>query len=603
MLKSHNCGELRREHVGKEVRLAGWVDRRRDHGGLIFIDLRDREGVTQVVFNPEVSDKAHKVADQLRSEYVASITGKVSLRPAGTENPKLATGDIEIIAGKITILNTSLTPPFYINEDIEVEENLRLKYRYLDMRRTKLKENLLLRAKVVRFMRDFLDKLGFVEIETPMLIKSTPEGARDYLVPSRIWPGKFYALPQSPQQMKQLLMVGGMEKYYQIARCFRDEDTRADRQPEFTQLDIEQSFVEEEDIIQLVESLFTSLMETIKPEYRIMKPFPRLTYADAMENYGSDKPDLRFGLGIKDLSDIVVSSEFAVFRNTIAEGGKVKGICAPKCGNYTRSQLDELNKFVQACGAKGLVTISLGTSSGNLKDLALSDIKSQAMKYLTLEQVTKMAERLEASKGDLLLIIAGKGDALSLAMGELRKEMGKRLNLAEPNLFAFAFVVDFPLFEWNKDTNHWQSMHHPFTEPKDEHVNLLDTSPEKVHGKHYDLVCNGFEIGGGSIRIHNSDLQRRVFHILGHDDKNIDRLFGHMLEAFNYGAPPHGGVAFGLDRLIMILTGESTIRQVIAFPKNQNAVDLVFDAPAEATETQLNDLHIRVKEEDLPKQT
>jgi aspartyl-tRNA synthetase len=603
VLKSHSCGDLRKEHAGQTVKLAGWVDRRRDHGGLIFIDLRDRDGITQVVFNPETSDAAHKTADQLRGEYVASITGKVSLRPTGTENPKLPTGDIEIIAEGISILNTSLTPPFYINEDVEVEENLRLKYRYLDLRRTRMKENLLLRAKVVRFMRNFLENLGFIDVETPMLIKSTPEGARDYLVPSRVWPGKFYALPQSPQQMKQLLMVAGLEKYYQIARCFRDEDTRADRQPEFTQLDIEQSFVEEEDIIKMVEALFTSLMETVKPEFRIMKPFPRITYAEAMGKYGSDKPDLRFGLEIKDLSDIVVSSDFAVFRNTVAEGGKVKGLCAPKCGNYSRSQLDELNKFVQSCGAKGVVTISLGTGSGDIKDLALNDIKSQAIKYLTLEQVTKMAERLGASQGDLLLIIAGKGDAVSLAMGELRKEMGKRLNLADPNLFAFGFVVDFPLLEWNKDTNHWQSMHHPFTEPKDGHVRMLDASPEKVHGKHYDLICNGFEIGGGSIRIHNSELQRKVFHILGHDDKNIDRLFGHMMEAFNYGAPPHGGVAFGVDRLIMILAGESTIRQVIAFPKNQNAVDLVFDAPAEATETQLSDLHIKLKEEDLPKLT
>ncbi len=601
MLKSHNCGELRKEHVGQSVKLAGWVDRRRDHGGLIFIDLRDREGVTQVVFNSEMSVDAYKIADQLRGEYVVGITGKVSLRPAGTENPKLPTGDIEIATEGINILNTSLTPPFYINEDVEVEENLRLKYRYLEMRRSGLKNNLLLRAKVVRLMRNFLEDLGFIEVETPMLIKSTPEGARDYLIPSRIWPGKFYALPQSPQQMKQLLMVGGIEKYYQIARCFRDEDTRADRQPEFTQLDIEMSFVEEEDVIQLTEGLFTKIVETVKPEFKIFKPFPRINFAEAMEKYGSDKPDLRFGMEIKDLSDILAASEFAVFRNTIAEGGQVKGICAPKCGGYSRSQLDELNKFVQSCGAKGVVTISLGTGSGEIKDLELGDIKSQAIKYMTIEQVRKMAERLGAARGDLLLVMAGKGEALSLAMGELRKEMGKRLNLADPNLFAFAFVVNFPLLEWNKDENHWQSMHHPFTEPKDEHLSILDTSPEKVHGKHYDLVCNGFEIGGGSIRIHNTDLQRKVFRILGHTDESIDRLFGQLMEAFKYGAPPHGGVAFGLDRLIMILTGESTIRQVIAFPKNQNAVDMVFEAPAEATETQLKDLHIRLREEDLPK--
>ncbi len=597
MLKSNSCGELRKEDVGKEVTLAGWVDRRRDHGGLIFIDLRDREGITQVVFNPEVSDTVHKVADQLRSEYVVSVTGNVALRPVGTENPKLATGEIEIIADGIRILNTSLTPPFYINEDVEVEEGLRLKYRYLDLRRTRMKENLLLRAKVVRFMRDFLERRGFVEVETPILIKSTPEGARDYLVPSRIWPGKFYALPQSPQQMKQLLMVGGIEKYYQIARCFRDEDTRADRQPEFTQLDIEMSFAEEEDVIKLFEELFTALIETVKPEYRIFKPFPRLSFEEAMERFGSDKPDLRFGVEIKDLSDIVAKSEFAVFRNTIAEGGKVKGLCAAKCGNYSRSQLDELNKFVQACGAKGLVTISLGSGVGDSKDLTVNDIKSQAMKYLTLEQVKQMAERLGANKGDLLLVIAGKGDTVSLAMGELRKEIGRRLNLADPNMFAFAFVVNFPLFEWNKDTNRWQSMHHPFTQPRDEHLELLDTAPEKVHGKHYDLVCNGFEIGGGSIRIHTGELQRKVFRILGHKDEDIDRLFGHMMEAFQYGAPPHGGIAFGLDRLVMLLAGESTIRQVIAFPKNQNAVDLVFNAPAEATEEQLDELHISLKQE------
>jgi len=597
LLKSHSCGELRKEDAGKEVTLAGWVDRRRDHGGLIFIDLRDREGITQIVFNPEISGAAHELADQLRSEYVAHVTGQVALRQAGMENPKLPTGNIEIIAQSVRILNTSLTPPFYVNEDSDVDESLRLKYRYLDLRRTRMKENLLLRAQVVRFMRDFLEKRGFIEIETPILIKSTPEGARDYLVPSRLWPGKFYALPQSPQQMKQLLMISGFEKYYQIARCFRDEDTRADRQPEFTQLDVEMSFAEEEDIIKLFEELFTSLIEKVKPEYRIFKPFPRLSYEEAMERYGSDKPDLRFGVEIKDISDILAKSEFAVFHNTLADGGKVKGLCAPKCGNYSRSQLDELNKFVQAVGAKGLVTISLGAGSGSVKELSLSEIKSQAMKYLTLEQVKQIAERLEANRGDLLLLIAGKGDTLSLAMGELRKEIGRRLNLADPNLFAFAFVINFPLFEWNKEANRWQSMHHPFTQPKDEQISLLDTAPAKVHGKHYDLVCNGFEVGGGSIRIHTDEMQRKVFRILGHKDEDIERLFGHMMEAFKYGAPPHGGIAFGLDRLVMLLAKESTIRQVIAFPKNQNAVDLVFNAPAEATEEQINELHISLKEE------
>jgi aspartyl-tRNA synthetase len=598
VLKSHNCGELRKEHIGKSVTLAGWVDRRRDHGGLIFIDLRDREGITQVVFNPEVSNVSHKVADQLRSEYVASISGKVALRPAGTENLKLPTGDIEILAEGICILNTSKTPPFYINEDVEVEENLRLKYRYLDLRRTKLKENLLLRARVVRFMRDFLEKRGFIDIETPVLLKSTPEGARDYLVPSRMWPGKFYALPQSPQQVKQLLMVAGMEKYYQIARCFRDEDTRSDRQPEFTQLDLEMSFVDEEDIIQLFEELITSLMEIVKPDFRIIKPFPRLTYADAMERFGSDKPDLRFSLEIKDISDIVSNSEFTVFRNTVSQGGKVKGICAPKCAGYSRGQLDELNKFAQTCGAKGLVTIALNGDS--LDELTMEQVKSAVGKYLNLEQIKQIAKRLEANPGDLILIIAGQGDQVSLSLGELRKDIARRLNLADPNLFAFAFVVNFPLFEWNKEANRWQAMHHPFTSPKDNDVPLLDTLPEKVHGKHYDMVCNGFEIGGGSIRIHTSQMQRKVFHIMSYKDEEIDRLFGHMLEAFEYGAPPHGGIAAGLDRLVMLLASESTIRQVIAFPKNQNAVDLTFNAPDGVTLAQISELHIQlVKEEKI----
>jgi len=597
LLKSHNCGELNKTYIGTEVTLAGWVDRRRDHGGLIFIDLRDREGITQVVFNPEISGMSHKIADQLRNEFVVSITGKVSPRPAGTDNNKLPTGEIEIIASNICILNASKTPPFYINEDVEVEENLRLKYRYLDMRRTRLKENLLLRARIVRFMRNFLESRGFIEVETPILLKSTPEGARDYLVPSRLHPGKFYALPQSPQQMKQLLMVGGIEKYYQIARCFRDEDTRADRQPEFTQLDLELSFVQEEDVIRLFEELFTSLIASVKPEYRIFKPFPRLSYADAMERFGSDKPDLRFGMEIKDLSDIVAKSEFSVFRNTVAEGGRVKGICAPKCAGYSRSQLDELNEFARSCGAKGLVTIALNTAPDALK--SLEDIKSAVSKYLNIDQVKQIAQKLEASSGDLLLIMAGKGDSLSLSMGEVRKEMGKRLGLADPNLFAFGFVVDFPLLEWNKEANRWQAMHHPFTEPRDDDIALLDTLPEKVHGKHYDMVCNGFEIGGGSIRIHNADLQRKIFKIMSYKDEEINRLFGHLMEAFEYGAPPHGGIAAGLDRLVMLLAGENTIRQVIAFPKNQNAVDMTFEAPAEVTQAQIDELHIKlVKEEE-----
>jgi len=598
LLKSHSCGELNKKHVGAKVTLAGWVDRRRDHGGLIFIDLRDREGIVQVVFNPEVSKLCHEVASEMRSEYVVRVSGEVAPRPPGTENPKLPTGDIEVIAYNTDILNPSKTPPFYISEDNEVEESLRLKYRYLDLRRTRMKQNLLLRYRVVKFIRDFLDAKGFIEVETPILIKSTPEGARDYLVPSRLHPGKFYALPQSPQQLKQLLMVAGVEKYFQIARCFRDEDTRADRQPEFTQLDLEMSFIEEEDILNLLEELFTSMVEIIKPEMRVIKPFPRLTYTDAMEYYGTDKPDLRFGLEIRDLSDIAAQSNFSIFRSAIAEGGKVKGICAPGCSSYTRHQLDELNKLVRNLGAEGLVTMPLGASGGSINDLTLEMTRSVATKFLTLDQIKQMAKRLGANRGDLLLIIAGKKSKLvDMALGELRREMGHRLKLADPNVLAFAFITDFPLLGRNEETGQWEAMHHPFTAPRDEDVSLLDVTPEKVRGKHYDIVCNGCEIAGGSIRIHTSELQRKIFKLLGYNDDEIEERFGHLLEAFDYGAPPHGGIAPGIDRIVMLLAGEETIREVIPFPKSQTASDLTFNAPSPVTEQQLAELHLRLREE------
>ncbi len=596
MLKTHNCGELRKENVGSKVTLAGWADRRRDHGGLIFIDLRDREGVVQVVFDPEVSKECHDIASEVRNEYVLQVKGEVALRPPGTENPKLPTGEVEIIVNNTTILNAAKTPPFYINEDVEVDENLRLKYRYLDIRRNRLKNNLLLRAKVIRFMRNFMESKGFIDIETPILLKSTPEGARDYLVPSRIYPGKFYALPQSPQQFKQLLMVAGMEKYYQIARCFRDEDSRADRQPEFTQLDIEMSFVEEDDIINLTEELFTGMVAAVKPELRIIKPFPRLSYAEAMERFGSDKPDLRFGLELRDLSDIAAQSSFSIFRSAVAGGGKVRGICVPGCAGYSRSQLDELNKLAQSFGAQGLVTMAFA-GAGSIKDLTLEQVKSVITKFLTLEQIKQMAERFSANMGDLLLIVAGKPKVVDKVLDEMRREMGRRLNLADPNLMAFAFITDFPLFTWDEDLKRWGPTHHPFTSPRDADVALLDTAPEKVRAKHYDAICNGYELAGGSIRIHNPDLQRKVFHILGHSDEQIHTLFGHLLEAFEFGAPPHGGIAPGIDRIVMLLAGEQTIREVIAFPKNQNAFDLMFNAPSEVTEEQLADLHIRLREE------
>ena len=597
MLKSHSCGELRKNHVGEKVALAGWVDRRRDHGGLIFIDLRDREGISQVVFNPELTKKCHEVASKMRSEYVVRVNGEVALRPPGTENSKLATGDIEIIAHDVEILNPSKTPPFYINEDIEVEESLRLRYRYLDLRRSRMREILVLRHKVVKFIRDFLDAKGFTEVETPILIKSTPEGARDYLVPSRLHSGKFYALPQSPQQLKQLLMVAGLEKYYQIARCFRDEDTRADRQPEFTQLDLEMSFVEEEDILSLLEELFTSMLKAIKPEMRVVKPFLRFGYDEVMERYGTDKPDLRFGLEIKDLSDIVARSDFSVFSSAVANGGKVKGICMPGCATYTRRQLDELNRLAQELGAGGLVTISLGTSAGGLNDLTMEMVKSAAAKFMKLDQIKQMAERLGASMGDLLLVIAGKSEIVDGTLGELRQQMGHRLKLAEPDMLTFAYIRNFPLFRKNEETGGWDSEHHPFTRPWDEDIPLVDTSPEKVRGKHYDMVCNGYEIGGGSLRIYTAELQRKVFRLLGYSNEEIEDRFGHMLEAFDYGAPPHGGIALGIDRIVMILAGAETIREVIAFPKTQAAMDLTFNAPSSVTEEQLADLHIRLREE------
>ncbi len=589
MLKTHTCGELRAEHVGQEVSLAGWVDRRRDHGGLIFIDLRDREGITQVVANPDVSAEAHAVASQVRGEYVLHVQGTVSSRPEGLANPDMPTGEIEVVADSIEILNPAKTPPFYINrDDEEVDEALRLRYRYLDLRKRRMQRNLILRHKVVKFIRDYLSERGFVEIETPVLLKSTPEGARDYVVPSRVHPGKFYALPQSPQQLKQLLMVAGFEKYFQIARCFRDEDLRADRQTEFTQLDVEMSFVDVEDVLQLTEGLFTALVDALSAETGgsiLHRPFPRLSYREAMARYGSDKPDLRFGLPLIDLSDVVAKSEFRVFRQAVAEGKQVKALCVPDCSQYSRRQLDELGELVKKRGAKGLVWM--------LVEEALS-VRSPVAKFLSQAEIEGILAQTGAEEGDLILIVADESQVVADALGDLRLEMGQRLGLRDDSVLAFAWVLDFPLLEWNEEEGRWSAMHHPFTSALDEDLPLLETEPGQVRAKAYDVVCNGWEIGGGSIRIHRREMQERMFRALGLSEEEVQSQFGHLLKAFEYGAPPHGGIAPGIDRLVMLLAGEHNIREVMAFPKTQRAEDLTFGAPSPVSERQLAELHLRL---------
>jgi len=595
LLKTHSCAELRKKNVGQKVTLAGWVHRRRDHGGMAFIDLRDSSGIAQIVFNPQISPEVCQIAGSLRNEYVIQIVGEVVSRPEGTENSKLATGEIEIVVQQADILSRSETPPFYINEDMEVEESLCLKSRYLYLRRPRMRDNIVLRYRVIKFIRDFLDTRDFVEVETPILIKSTPEGARDYLVPSRLNPGKFYALPQSPQQLKQLLMVAGLEKYFQIAKCFRDEDLRADRQPEFTQLDLEMGFVEEEDILQLMEKLFALLVETVKPGMRVLKPFPRFSYREVMERYGTDKPDVRFGLELKDVSDIAAQTEFVVFRSVLAAGGKVRGICVPGCAHYSRRQLNELISLAKDCGAQGLTTVALLGEAG-----ALDEVKSTAAKYLTPTQLEDICVRLGAKPGDLLLIVADKAEIVNSTLDELRREMARRLNLADANLLALSFVVDFPLLEWSEGTNRWESMHHPFTAPREEDISLLDTKPDEAYAHHYDVVCNGCELGSGSIRIHKRELQEKVFQLLGYGEEEMQSRFGSFLRALEYGAPPHGGIAIGLDRLVMLLAGEKTIREVIAFPKNQNAVDVMFDAPSYVDKNQLDELNLKLKHEIIP---
>ncbi|MAS34600.1 MAG: aspartate--tRNA ligase [Anaerolineaceae bacterium] len=598
MLKTLFCGDLRPEHAGQDVVLAGWVNRRRDQGGLIFIDLRDRWGICQIVVDEENAPDAHANANNARNEYVLQVKGKVRMRPEGTSNPDLATGEVEVVASEINVLNPAKTPPFYINKEDNIEEAVRMKYRYLDLRRPKMQNNIVLRHKAVKFIRDWLDERGFVEVETPILFKTTPEGARDFLVPSRLQPGKFYALPQSPQQLKQLLMVGGYERYFQIARCFRDEDLRGQRQPEFTQLDLEMSFVEREDVMQLNETMMRELVKKVTPDKRIMEePFPRLLYKDAMDWYGSDKPDIRYDLRAIDISDLAGKSGFPVFVNNVEAGHPVRVLRAPGMagelsGTKLRQVAAELEDMAKAAGAKGLAYIALSSDPNG-------EAKGPISKFFTVDQKVELFERTGAQPGDLLLFMSDRKEVVWDVTDVLRRHLAQELGLLDTSLLAFCWVIDFPEFLWNEDEQRWDPSQHLFTMPMPEDVTLLDTDPGAARGSQYDMVCNGFEVAGGSIRIHDRALQEKIFPLIGQNMESAREQFGHILEAFEYGVPPHGGIAWGIDRIVALLAGEPNIREVIAFPKSQTGADVMSGTPSAAEPGQLAELHIKL---DLPEE-
>ncbi|MCY3833563.1 MAG: aspartate--tRNA ligase [Chloroflexi bacterium] len=596
MMKTHTCGELRERDAGSPVELAGWVNRRRDQGGLIFIDLRDRWGITQVVVDLELAPAAHAVADSARNEYVVSVTGLVRIRPEGTANPELATGDIDIVADEIVILNRSRTPPFYVNRaDESVDEALRMRHRYLDLRREAMQRSILLRHKAVKFIRDFLEAEDFIEIETPILFKTTPEGARDFLVPSRLQPGMFYALPQSPQQLKQLLMVGGFERYFQIARCFRDEDLRGDRQPEFTQLDLEMSFVEREDVMRLMEALASAIVKQVTPGKRLIaEPFPRLRYQDALEQYGTDRPDIRFDLRAIDISDIAGRCAFPVFVENVKAGKKVKcmrvpGVAGSLSGTQLRKVARDLEDMARRQGAKGLAYITIPTNPEG-------ELRGPIGKFFNVDLKLELIDAMDAQGGDLLLFMSDRAEVVYAVTDALRSHFKAEMDL-DDDLLAFCWVIDFPEFIWDPENERWDPSQHMFTMPLPEDLHLLDSDPGAARGSQYDLVCNGYEVGGGSIRIHDRAIQEKIFPLIGQSMEHAMREFGHMLEAFEYGAPPHGGMAWGIDRLVMLLAGAPNIREVIAFPKTQNGADIMARAPSTAEADQLAELHIKL---DLP---